>query len=289
MLPHLRIGYPTILMLLRSEPPSPPLPVKEKDHRRMELHISGRPNLPNYVGYVKKACYFPERPTSWEAKAAANVIAAPQLLAMGRFRSANFIRSNAIAQLREKESRDGALTQMDFIAFLCALRVPALRVPSEALLIRRAYRNDDFEGFATMKDQALLAIRCCAPNTRLVLRLRTRKSLSSGCIMSRPCFFSSSAPMAKKLFHSHSVWPCIAARSKTRGNVFPGYTAQNVNTAIAAVFAMLGIDHAQSYSSHGFRRGTPPRAKRKGAPMAGGGHRGSLAVFIFSRIRRFGR
>ena len=75
---------------------------------------------------------------SWEAKAVANVAASPKLLAKGRFRFPNFTRRNITDQLREKESRGGAFSQMAFISFLFALRAP-----SDALPISRAYRNDD--------------------------------------------------------------------------------------------------------------------------------------------------
>ena len=84
----------------------------------------------NYDGYVKKAFFCLEQPTSRETKA----------VAMGRFRHLSFIRINIIAQLREKESRDGASTQMAFTPFLLALRGPSGASP-----IRRAYRNDDLE------------------------------------------------------------------------------------------------------------------------------------------------
>ena len=60
--------------------------------------------FPNYDGYVKKACYFPKHPTSWETQDAANVIAALKLLSKGRFCYPNFVRSNANDQLREREN-----------------------------------------------------------------------------------------------------------------------------------------------------------------------------------------
>ena len=57
----------------------------------------------------------------------------PSYLPMVAFAPKNCIRSNAIAQHRGKEYRDGAFFHMAFIAFLLALQAP-----SEALPIRRA-------------------------------------------------------------------------------------------------------------------------------------------------------
>ena len=74
-----------------------------------------------------------------------------------------------------------------------------MRRPSEALRIRRAFRNDELDGFTPMGDQYLLSMRGSAPNFRLVLRLRARENLATGRITSRPCFCISCAPMSKKL------------------------------------------------------------------------------------------
>ena len=71
-----------------------------------------------------------------------------------------------------------------------------------------------------MKGRAFLALRGPAPNDRLVSRLLTRKNLASGCITSRPCFCSCSAPLAKKLRPPHSVCPCVSARGKPVGGSF---------------------------------------------------------------------
>ena len=42
------------------------------------------------------------------------------------------------------------------------------------------------------------------------------------------------------------------------------YRATNVNTTIKAVLAKIGIEFAQSYTSHGFRRGATQEPKAKG-------------------------
>ena len=92
----------------------------------------------NYVGYIRKACHFLEQPLSWDAPAIANTVEALELRAKGRFRFPNFIRSQMISQIPQLETRDGPFAQLAFLSFIFALRVP-----SETLKIRRAFRDDD--------------------------------------------------------------------------------------------------------------------------------------------------
>ena len=83
---------------------------------------------------------------------------------------------------------------MVFIAFLIALRAP-----SSALRLRRAFRNDEPEGFSQIIESDLLALRGYAPDVLSILLLRTRRDLRSGCITSRPFFCTMSAPLADNL------------------------------------------------------------------------------------------
>ena len=46
------------------------------------------------------------------------------------------------------------------------------------------------------------------------------------------------------------------------------YRATNVNTTIKAVLAKIGIEFAQSYTSHGFRRGASQELEEKGPQIS---------------------
>ena len=116
-----------------------------------------------------------------------------------------------------------------------------------------------------MKDQALIGLRGPPEDRRLVIRLRSRKNLPNGCIMSRPCFCSLPAPAAKGMCPVHSIWPCIAQRTKPGGNLPPSSSATNLNATIKAVFAKLLVERAEQYSPRGFRRGAAQELKESGS------------------------
>ena len=173
-----------------------------------------------------------------------------KLIGSGKFTFPNFIRSEVIAKILTKETRDGTFAQLCFISFLYALRVP-----SEALILRRAFLDADLTGHAPMRSPAQIGIRGMLGRECLVIRFGRRKNLPNGGILHRPCFCKLAATSAKRLCPIHSIWPAIASRVKCGELLFPGYSTQNVNTAIKAVLAKLDIPYAESYTSHGFRRG----------------------------------
>ena len=116
-----------------------------------------------------------------------------------------------------------------------------------------------------MESPVLIGLRGMMGNECLVIRFERRKNLPNGCILSRPCFCKLASPTARKLCPAHSIWPAIAARVKCGELLFPGFSAQNVNRAIKAVFAKLNVPFAESYTTHGYRRGATQELKEKGS------------------------
>ena len=238
----------------------PPFPVRERVIVQWSSIFKAGPTFSNYVGYVRKACHYLEHPLSWDTPAVRNIVAALKLLGSGKFRFPNFIRSELVAQVIKKESRDAPFAQLSYISFLYALRLP-----SEALTLRRSFVNDDLTGYAPMKSPVLIGLREMLGNECLVIRFERRKNLPNGCILSRPCFCKLADPAARKLCPVHSLWPAIAARVKCGELLFPAFSAQNVNRTIKAVFAKLNIPFSESYTSHGYRRGATQELKEKGS------------------------
>ena len=141
--------------------------------------------------------------------------------------------------------------------------------------------------FSPMKDQALIALRGTAPSQRLALRLRSRKNLPRGCIMSRPRFFGIPAPAAKRMRPAHSIWHCNASSVRPGENLPPAFTDPNFNRAIKAVLAKRPVEHAENYSSHGCaaeQLRSLRRQGRNGRPLPPRG----LEIPIFSWICRPG-
>ena len=229
----------------------------------MELHFIPGATFSNYVGYLRKACHFLQNPLTWDTAALANIVAALKLEGKGKYVFPNFIRSDLMQKIIRHDSRDSPFAQLAFLSLLYALRVPP-----EALNIQRAFKRDDLTGGSPMKERALIGLRGSAPNQCLAIRFSRRKNLPMGCVLSRPCFCPLADPEDRRLCPAHSIWPFIASRVQSGQLLFPMYTATNVNTTIKSVLAKLGIDFAQIYSSHGFRRGATQELKEKGSQIS---------------------
>ena len=106
------------------------------------------------MGYVRKDCFYIEIPLNWDTQAVNNCVAGLKLAGKGEFRFPNFVRIEFISRIVNRETRDGEFAQISFLSFLYALRVP-----SEALILRIAYKNDDLTGQAPMRDTALFGLR----------------------------------------------------------------------------------------------------------------------------------
>ena len=213
----------------------------------------------NYVGYVRKACHYLEHPLSRGTPAVENVVAALKLEGSGKFRFPNFARSDFIARIAAKETRDGPFAQLSFLAFLYALRVP-----SEALVMKRAFVDDNLTGHAPMKSGILIGLRGLPGHECLAIRFKRRKNLPYGRILPRPCFCKIAAPSARRLCPVRAFWPSIASRVKCGQKLLPSFSAQSVNRAIKAVLKKPDAPYAESYTSHGYRLGATQELKERG-------------------------
>ena len=96
-----------------------------------------------------------------------------------------------------------------------------MRVPAEALPLRRAVRGENLACFAPKKDEALISIRAGKPNECADIRFLRMKNLPHGRILSRPRICSLARTQAKQLCPVHSIWPAIADRVLPGELLFP--------------------------------------------------------------------
>ena len=120
-----------------------------------------------------------------------------------------------IAQLREEEPGDITFPQMASISFFFALRTP-----HGALPLRRAFRNDDLEGFTLMKGNAPIALRGSAPNVRMVLAHSSESRRWMYYV--EPLRMRLICRDSKKLRPVHAAWHCVADRVKPGGRTCLG-------------------------------------------------------------------
>ena len=137
----------------------------------------------NYVGYVRKACHYLELPLSRGTPSVKNCVAALKLQAKGKFRFPKFITSEIIAKIIAHGTRDGVIAQLSYLSFQLALRVS-----SEALILRRDYKNDDFPGQSPMKNTSIIGLLGEPGAEFLAIRFERRKNLPDGCILPSPFF-----------------------------------------------------------------------------------------------------
>ena len=90
---------------------------------------------------------------------------------MREFRPPNFITGDIGPRIAHVETRDVDFAQMEYIAFLYALRVT-----SEALPPKRAFPTDELRGFSPMMGKAFIGVMGAPPNAKLALRFSSRKN-----------------------------------------------------------------------------------------------------------------
>ena len=90
----------------------------------------------NYVNFIRKACFYLNIPTDWFPDASISASKSIRSAGKGKFRCPNFIRSDISIKVISAEHHSIRFDQLAFCAYLFDVRVP-----SEALVLRRAYPN----------------------------------------------------------------------------------------------------------------------------------------------------
>ena len=74
--------------------------------------------------------------------------------------------------------------------------------------------------------------------------------------------------MANAFFPVHILWPSIRARVPPGDHISSSANARNFNRIFRASLRKLQVGDSDSYSSHGFRRGTAQDLETNGSPWA---------------------
>ena len=112
----------------------------------------------------------------------------------------NFIRSRLLLRLAKSETIRSDFAQACLRSFLFSFRVP-----SETPQLRRAYRNDRLTEFPPYAEKALVGERPIDGADYLVVRLSSRKNLTCGVILKRPCFCGLDNALARMACPVHSL------------------------------------------------------------------------------------
>ena len=161
---------------------SPSYPVSERAIPIWGAIINDGRTFGNYTNFDREAFFLLNDPTSWNTSASINTANGLRSAGKGRFRFPNFIRSDLVAKLTAFDPFGSQLAQLEFGAYLFALRAP-----SGALQIRRAFSSDSLYLPQPANSRALISVRLNHRARRLHALSLSRKS-PTGCAQYRPCF-----------------------------------------------------------------------------------------------------
>ena len=99
----------------------PPFPVRENVAAAWSSIANPGATFNNYVNYIRKACYFPGRPTAWVIPALINVIMGLRIQGESPYRFPNFIAISCLVEITRRESKSSEFSQLAHLSFLCAL------------------------------------------------------------------------------------------------------------------------------------------------------------------------
>ena len=210
-----------------------------------------------YVAHLAKACQLLDIATDWRDSSA---VAVPRGLRKAHdlsFKFGNYIFRPDLVRFIEHERIESEFGLLGFLSFLFLLRVQ-----SECLPIRRGGINDRILERTPRDSPALLGIREFHGETRLVLKLNTRKNCRYGIILMRPCFCDGGVLVPGSLCPIHAVRPAIRGRVLPGELISPSLQGSNINRILKAVFSKIGPPDAEKYTTYAFRRGCLVGLKR---------------------------
>lgn len=167
----------------------------------------------NYMAHLKKACFLLEVDTRWGAPAVRTVAHGLENAQGRSFAFPNFLFPRDILTIRGHSP----FFQLTYLSYLFPLVVP-----SEALMIRRAYADDPLTEFVPQPDKALMGIRRYKDHEMLILKFVFRKNIRGGCVLFRPCLCSERDHRARTLCPVHAIWPIIRDRTPVGNRISEG-------------------------------------------------------------------
>ena len=204
----------------------------------------------NYLGHLKKACLLAECAFEWYSTAVREIARGLKFAKQVSFKFPNFIYTQDLFKIINSLGWEDEFAQLAFISFLFSLRIP-----SEALVMKRAHRRERLEEFSPQHEQVLIGVRSCSKIDCLIVKMNRRKNLSGGCILKRACLCSDDSSKAKKICPPHRIWPIIAQRVNVGGLIFPTHTRHNINRILKFTLSKIGFKDGPKYTSKAFRRG----------------------------------
>ena len=258
-----------------------PFPPKEEIALQRSSVFNDTATFGNYIQHLPKCCYFMRFPTDWLTTCVRHVARGLGKCQDGRFLFRKFTRIPILLKITNRESAVSEFAEAAFFSFLFAIRGP-----SGALQLRRAYSSDNLLAFSPTPGKALIGIASVGCELFLVSKFAQRKNITNGCILRRPCFCNLGTDHAASLRPVRCFWPSVRRRVAPGQPLFRRINVGNFNRMLKAILAKLSVPDAMRFSSHGFRRGAAQELKDRGSPWALVSTAGLWNSPRFSMVRR---
>ena len=161
----------------------------------------------NYLPHLRKAFLLLAHSIYCPARASAEIAKGLRFSQRVPIKLPNFLFTHDIRSIINSLGRRSEFDQICFISYLFPLRVP-----SESLLMRRAFSDDRVGDCAPQVDKVLIAGRCWKSLDFLTFKMSWRKNLAGGCILMSHFLCTDANPNARGVFHPRAIWPIISER-----------------------------------------------------------------------------
>ena len=216
-----------------------------------------------YVGHLVKACQLLNIDVSWRDDAVRAVIKGLANKPTRIQRFSNSLTPEWLDKLIRLESWESEFALLAYITFLFMMRLP-----SEALPLRRALADESLLSDEPPSSKAVIGLRDFDGHQRLILKLSHRKNERNCFTAMRPCFCSANALLPRHNCPIRIFWAQVLRTTHPGPPLFPTLGNKNINRRLRAIFARLGIPGAERYSTHCFRRGAANAILQSGSTLA---------------------
>ena len=205
----------------------------------------------NYLSHLRKACLLTGSDFQWDTSAVHAVARGLRSAQRIPFKFPNFIYAQDLFTIINSSGWRSEFAQLCFTAYLFSLRIP-----SEALTMKRAFLDDPIGEFVPQADKVLIGVREWKGVECLIVKMSWRKNLGGGCILKRPCLCNDDNPKARRICPPHRFWPLILERTSSGEHTFPSFSKNNVNRLLKTNLMKSGFVDGAKYTSKAFRRGS---------------------------------
>ena len=205
-----------------------------------------------YTAHLEKGCMLLGIGSDWKTR---TVSAAGHGLAKAGDKTGSPRPAITRGQLIELMQRRGWGDQFAVLIFLSWTFL--LRIPSEALPLRRQRAGQDLESDERLEARAVIGL----VDNKLIIKLNRRKHMASGSRMIRVCVCEDYAQDSLELRAPQlycpvcHLWPAICRSTPVGQPLFPSWTGKLVLTELRSVAHASGWTQAAKLGTHSVRRG----------------------------------